>query len=253
MSDARDFIGSYGKHDVNMPREIFITFAHTGNSSTGEWNITVLNQTGAEGLPGDVVDFVLFQTELNPSSCNDCSSIWKIAEVGYPGKIGPIRLPSKVEFCVIDESYGNIRQSGPIPVNFGETISIVQKNPDDAPIVSSVKLTNEEASEGTIDVTNERGNAKPLEMAFYKDGDKLISYKNVRPADTVTLVIKPAIYIAHVERGSFVKGTNFESFIHGEKATMFKLSPVKPDITISIKQLSSGELQFEEALMDPED
>ena len=46
-------------------------------------------------------------------------------------------------------------------------------------------------------------NAKPLEMASYKDEDKLISYKNVRPVDTVA--IKPAIYIADVERGFFVK------------------------------------------------
>ena len=101
----------------------------------GEWNITALNQTGAQRLPGEVVDFVLFQTQPDPSLCNDCSSIWKIAEVGQPGKIGPIRLPSKVEFCVIGESYGNIRQSGPVLVNFGETISIIQKKPDDAPTV----------------------------------------------------------------------------------------------------------------------
>ena len=124
-----------------------------------EWNITVLNQTGARWLPGEVVDFVLFQTELDPSSCNNCSSIWKIAEVGYPGKIGPIRLPSKVEFCVIDESYGNIRQSGPIPVTFGETISIVQKKPDDAPTVT---LIYEEAPRGKNNVINEGGNAKPI-------------------------------------------------------------------------------------------
>ena len=111
-----------------------------------------------------------------------CSSIWKIAEVRYPGKIGPIRLPRKVEFCVIDESYGNIRQSGPISVKFGETISIVQKEPDDAP---TVKLTDAGAPQVKINMINEGGNAKTLEMAFYKDGDKLISYKNVRPADTV--------------------------------------------------------------------
>ena len=114
--------------------------------------------------PGEVVDFVLYQTELDPSSCNNCSSIWKIAEVRYPGKIGPIRLPSKVEFCVIDESYGNIRQSGPIPVNFGETISIVQKKPDDAP---TVKLTDEEAPQGKINVINEGGNAKTLFSFFF--------------------------------------------------------------------------------------
>ena len=88
-----------------------------------------------------------------------CSSIWKIAEVRYPGKIGPIRLPSKVEFCVIDESYGNIRQSGPIPVTFGETISIVQKKPDDAPTVT---LIYEEAPRGKNNVINEGGNAKPI-------------------------------------------------------------------------------------------
>ena len=115
--------------------------------------------------PGEVVDFVLYQTELDPTSCNNYSSIWKIAEVRYPGKIGPIRLPSKVEFCVINESYGNIRQSGSIPVNFGETISIVQKKPDDAPTVT---LIYEEAPQGKNNVINEGVNAKPLEMAFYK-------------------------------------------------------------------------------------
>ena len=99
---------------------------------------------------------------------------------------------------------------------------------------------------------NEDGNAKPLEMALYKDEDKLISYKNVRPVDTVTLAIKPAIYIAGVER-LFREDVNFESFIHAEKATMFKLSPLKPNITISIKKLSSGEVQFKDALMNLED
>ena len=50
-----------------------------------------------------------------------------------------------------------------------------------------------------------------------------------------------------------MKGANFKSFIHAEKATMFKLSPLKPNITISVKKLISGELQFEETLMNPED
>ena len=34
---------------------------------------------------------------------------------------------------------------------------------------------------------------------------------------------------------------------------MFKLSPLKPNITISIKKLSSGEVQFKDALMNLED
>ena len=34
---------------------------------------------------------------------------------------------------------------------------------------------------------------------------------------------------------------------------MSKLSPIKPDITISIKKLSSGEVQFKKALMNTED
>ena len=42
---------------------------------------------------------------------------------------------AKSNSAAIDESYGNIRQSGPVPVNFGETISIIQKKPDDAPTV----------------------------------------------------------------------------------------------------------------------
>ena len=51
----------------------------------------------------------------------------------------------------------------------------------------------------------------------------------------------------------FREDVNFESFIHAEKATMFKLSPLKPNITISIKKLSSGEVQFKDALMNLED
>ena len=46
---------------------------------------------------------------------------------------------AKSNSAVIDESYGNIRQSGPVPVNFGETISIIQKKPDDAPTDSFMK------------------------------------------------------------------------------------------------------------------
>ena len=79
---------------------------------------------------------------------------------------------------------------------------------------------------------NEHGNAKPLEMALFKDGRKLISFKKVRPADAVYLAVEPAIYIADVD-GSVKEGDDFKAVVQAEKSTVFKLFPDKTKVTIS--------------------
>ena len=75
---------------------------------------------------------MLFQTvpELTTESW---SSAWHVAEVGYRGQVGPIKLPVTVEFYVLDESYGNTRKTGPFPVSFGQAIEVKQEDEDAAP------------------------------------------------------------------------------------------------------------------------
>lgn len=229
-----------------IPTDIYcsesIVLALLITSRMGEWNITMVNKTGDGGHPHKNVDFMLFQIPPDKLAIDSWTNAWKVAEVGYPGNVGPIVLPTKVQFYVIDRTYSNPRTTGPFDAKFGQTLSVAQKKADDAPIVS---ITSEKAAEGEIKVVNEVGNAKPLEMALYKNGRKLLSFKDVRPADAVYLAVEPAIYIADVD-GSVKEGVDFKAVVQAAKATQFQLFPDKTKVTILIKQLGSGELQFVE-------
>ena len=88
----------------------------------GEWNIAISNLTGQGGATGKHVEFMLFQTERDPLVVNSYSGAWEVADVQYPGKIGPIVLPSSVSFYVLDEAEGLPRENGPIPVNSGSKL-----------------------------------------------------------------------------------------------------------------------------------
>ena len=75
----------------------------------GDWKITVFNNTDSTGLEPVTVDFMLFQT-VPELTIESWSAAWEVAEAGYKGQVGPIVLPVKVEFYVLDESYGNTRK-----------------------------------------------------------------------------------------------------------------------------------------------
>ena len=207
----------------------------------GEWNITISNLTGQPDPPGETVEFMLFQTEPDPLVVNSYSSAWKAVEVQYPGKIGPVVLPSSVSFSVLDEVEGLPRQTGPIPVKFGQQIEVTQKTKAAPP---SAKVLGTPQPKGEIKVTNKDGNVQPLEFALYKDGKKVVSYKSVAPADAVYLDIKPVIYIADIDGSSIKEGTDFKADAQAAKSTPFELYPDIPDIAIGIKQLPSGEIEF---------
>ena len=165
----------------------------------GDWKITVFNNTDSSGLEPVTVDFMLFQT-VPELTTNSWSSAWEVAEVGYKGQVGPITLPEKVEFCVLDESYGTPRKTGPFPVSFGQVIEVKQESKDSSPEIS--QSSENPPKDGEIKVVNAKGNPKPLEFALYKNGKKLLSYNSVPSADSVYLSVKPTIYIAQVQNGS---------------------------------------------------
>ena len=142
-----------------------------------EWKITVVNKMGDSGLDPATVKFMLFQvarpTQLSTASR---STAWRVFEVGYPGSIGPIVLPSEVQFSVKDRSCGKIRNTGPFNIATGQAYSVVQKTIEEVP---RVQLAPQLATPGEIKIINEKGNAKPLDMVLSKDGHKLLSVEFV--------------------------------------------------------------------------
>ena len=207
----------------------------------GEWRITIENLTGQGGTPGRHVEFMLFQTRPDPLTENSYSSAWKVADVQYPGRVGPIVLPTTVTFYVLDKADGLPRATGPFPVKFGQQIKVTQKRKADAPIVD---VTGDPQPKGEIKTINASGNAQSLEFALYKDGRKIVSFKDVPPADAVYLDVKPSIYIADIMGSSIKEGDDFKADVQAAKSTQFELFPAVPELQIGIKALPSGETQF---------
>ncbi len=73
----------------------------------GDFKITVVNNTGASGTPGRHVNVMLFQTVPDPLLTESYSTAWKVRDIQYPGSLGPIDLPEKVEFYVLDKPGGD--------------------------------------------------------------------------------------------------------------------------------------------------
>lgn len=207
----------------------------------GEWNITIENLTGQGGTPPKHVEFMLFQTKPDPLDVDSYSSAWKVADVQYPGTVGPIVLPSSVSFYVLDKAGGLPRETGPYPVQFGQEIVVTQKNKAAAP---SVAVSGTPQPNGNIKVTNKSGNAQPLEMALYKEGKKVVSYKDVAPANAVYLNIKQSLYIANIDGSSIKEGDDFKAVVQAAKSTEFKLFDNILVVNIGIKQLPTGEIEF---------
>ena len=209
----------------------------------GDWKITVFNNTDSTGLDPVTVDFMLFQT-VPELTIESWSAAWEVAEVGYKGEVGPIILPVKVEFYVLDESYGNPRKTGPFPVSFGQAIEVKQENKDASPEIS--QSSENPPKDGEIKVVNAKGNPKPLEFALYKNGKKILSYKGVPPADSVYLSVKPTIYIAQVQKGTTRIGDDFKALVQSDSATQFGLFPDKLVVNIGVFQKPSKELYFKQ-------
>jgi hypothetical protein len=208
----------------------------------GDFEITVVNKTGDDGTPGRHVNVMLFQTLPDPLTTRSYSTAWKVEDVQYPGSLGPILLPEKVEFYVIDHASKNPRTSGPFKVNFGDIAEVTQTDAASAP---SVKVVGSGQPKGGIKVKNKGGNKQSLEMALFKNGSKIVSIKNVRPADSVYLAIKPVIYVADIE--GIVEGEDFEATTQATTSTQIELFPENLHVKIQITQKDSGELVFSKA------
>jgi hypothetical protein len=208
----------------------------------GDFKITVVNKTGDSGTPGRHVNVMLFQTLPDPLITDSYSTAWKVEDIQYPGSLGPITLPEKVEFYVIDHPNGDHRETGPFNVKFGNVVDVTHRITENAP---SVKVIGSGQPKGEIKVNNKAGNVYPLEMALFKNGSKMVSFKNVKPADSVYLTVKPSIYIADVE--GIVEGDDFEATTQATRSKQFQLFPGNPHVKIQITQKASGELVFSEA------
>ena len=209
----------------------------------GDWKITVTNKTDSTGLDPVTVDFMLFQT-VPELTIESWSSAWHVAEVGYKGQVGPIKLPVKVEFYVLDESYGNTRKTGSFPVSFGQAIEVKQEDKDASPVIQ--QSSENPPKDGEIKVVNAKGNPKPLEFALFKNGKKILSYKGVSPNEAVYLSVKPTIYIAQVQKGSMRIGDDFKAKVQSDSATQFGLFPAKPVVNIGVFQKPTKELYFKQ-------
>jgi hypothetical protein len=208
----------------------------------GDFKITVVNKTGDSGTPGRHVNVMLFQTLPDPLITDSYSTAWKVEDIQYPGSLGPITLPENVEFYVIDHPNGDLRETGPFKVKFGNVVDVTHSITENAP---SVKVIGSGQPKGEIKVNNKAGNVQPLEMALFKNGSKMVSFKNVKPADSVYLTVKPSIYIADVE--GIVEGDDFEATTQATRSKQFQLFPGNPHVKIQITQKASGELVFSEA------
>jgi hypothetical protein len=210
----------------------------------GDFKITVVNKTGDDGTTGRHVNVMLFQTLPDPFMSDSYSSAWKVRDIQYPGSLGPITLPEKVEFHVIDHPSGDPRETGPFDVKFGDIVDITQSDAASAPSVNVIVSASGQPK-GEIKVSNKAGNVQPLEMALFKNGSKMVSFKGVRPADSTYLAVKPVIYIADIE--GIVEGDDFEATTQATRSKQFQLFPGNPHVKIQITQKASGELVFSEA------
>ena len=206
----------------------------------GDFKISVVNNTASPNVPGRHVNVMLFQTEPDPLITDSYSTAWKVDDIQSPGTLGPITLPEKVQFAVLDTTPdGTPRTTGPKDVEFGQIINVTQKKSADAPKIS---ISGDAQPNKEIKVTNLSGNNKPLEMALFKNGRKLVSFKGVIPGNAVYLNVKPVIYIANLD--GIIQGTDFEAANQAAKSTEFQLQADVPNVQIQITQLPSGQLQF---------
>ena len=210
------------------------------------WQITLFNEVNNEQESGEDVSVMIFQANHD---ANSYSSAWWLVNVPTPGRVGPIELPKIVQVGVLDKIEDDIpRLSGPADIKFGQHADVVQKNEEHG---AEIMIDRDSKPGKEIMVTNCKGNVKSLEMALYKSGKKLVSYKDVVPNTVVSFLLQPdVVYVT--DGANLTKGYEFKASDEINKATKFSLSPYKLDINIKITRKPSGELEFSELEQDVE-
>ena len=211
-----------------------------------DWQITLFNEVNDEAESGKDVSVMIFQAAHDTSSY--CSA-WCLVNVPSPGRVGPIQLPKKAKFGVLDKTEDDIpRLSGPVDVEFGQYANVFQTNLEHG---AKIKIDGDPQPDNTIKATNSKGNVQSLEMALYKNGNKLVSYKDVVPNTSVSFLLEPEI--VYVTDGTnIIKGCDFKASDEIQKATKFSLSSDKLDVCIKITRKSSGQLDFSEQELNAE-
>ena len=202
-----------------------------------DWRITLFNEV--ENEDKDVLVMIFQATH----ETNSYSSAWWLVNVPSPGRVGPIELPKKVQFGVLDKIEEDVpRLSGPVDIEFGQNVNVVQNSEEHG---AEIVVDGDPQPGKEITATNSKGNVKPLELALYKSRKKLVSYKDVAPNTSVSFFLKPDV--VYVTDGTNVpKGDDFKASDEIEKATRFTLPSHKFDVKIKITRKSSGELEFTE-------
>ena len=212
-----------------------------------DWNIYLFNEIKQSTTDARVMIFQVLSAPLRVD--NSYSTAWLVVEAPSPGRVGPIKLPKSVQFGVLDKTEHDIaRLAGPDSVKFGQTIDVVQLNPDDGP---KIEINGNEEPGKKITATNNKGNAKSLEMALFKSDRKLVTYKNVVPNTSVSFLLESeVIYVA--DGTNVIEGQDFNANDEIERATKFSLAN-KQDLKIEITRKASGELEFSEMSQDAEE
>lgn len=217
--------------------------AHNRNFSTEDWQVSVVNNTAGVIASGRDVKVMIYQALSDCNAGKGFSSPWFVVDIPSPGRVGPIRFPKEVHFGALDSPDGIIpRLTGPVGVEYGQNINIVQHDPQNPP---EIQIGVSQA-DNEITATSLSGNVKPLELALYKSERKLVSYKQVNPNEEVRFSLEPALYIVEVK--SIGGGSDFEASSQEstKRATKIVLSEDKVDIKIEITKRLTGQLDFSE-------
>ena len=211
-----------------------------------DWRITLFNEVKNDPESAKDVSVMIFQAADETDSY---SSAWCLLKIPSPGRVGPIKLPKKVQFGVVDKIEDDIpRLSGPKDIEFGQHANVVQKNEEHG---AQIMIEGDSQPGKEIKATNSKGNVQSLEMALYKNGKKLVSFKDVVPNTSVSFLLQPEVVYV-IDGANIAKGEDFKASDEIDKATKFSLTSDKLDVNIKITRKSSGELEFSELEQEDE-
>ena len=211
-----------------------------------DWRITLFNEVKNDPESAKDVSVMIFQAADETDSY---SSAWCLLKIPSPGRVGPIKLPKKVQFGVLDKIEDDIpRLSGPVDIEFGQHANVVQKNEEHG---AQIMIEADSQPGKEIKATNSKGNVQSLEMALYKNSKKLVSFKDVVPNTSVSFLLQPEVVYV-IDGANIAKGEDFKASDEIDKATKFSLTSDKLDVNIKITRKSSGELEFSELEQEDE-